>query len=120
MVSLEDFVAEALIQIVRGAQRAQNVLGEAAKINPPRITKRHNLSTRTTTEEKNPLTHDVTFDVQITASDGTETKGGAGVKLHVFSAGTQGQSKSESQYVNRVQFAIPIIFDSQASRDESD
>ncbi len=116
MVSLEDFVAETLVQIVRGSQRAQSLLGGAATVNPPN--KRKKYKGRESTDYEVPLRHDIAFDVQVTATSGTATHGNTGVKLHVFSAGIDGQSKSESQHVSRVQFSIPLVFDSQPEADE--
>jgi hypothetical protein len=113
MVSLEDFVAETLVQIVRGSQRAQSLLQGAATVNPPKTRKVVSVSSRTSKEEPIPVAHDISFDVQVVATSGRETHGKAGVKLHVFSAGMDGQSRDESQHVSRVQFSIPLVFDSQ-------
>jgi hypothetical protein len=113
MVSLRDFVSETLVQIVQGAENAQKVLGNSATIFPRRVTRRIRPSDRSERESVKPVTHEINFDVQVIASSGTETQGNAGVKLSVFSAGTQGQSKSESQSVNRVQFSVPVRFDPQ-------
>ena len=110
MVTLEDFVAETLIQIVHGAARAQKALGTTATINPPKIHRKVDskfASTNVETQES----RSVEFDVQIVAASNTETKGEAGVKLHVFTAGTHGQSTSRNESVNRVQFSIPLTFD---------
>ena len=123
MVSLDDFVAETLIQIVRGAQRAQSSLGTAARISPPTIRNHRAFSqgASTNTKQVNPTIHSVDFDVQITASSGTETKGDAGVKLYVFSAGTGGQSSNQNEHVTRVRFSIPLVFDAEfPDADETD
>lgn len=112
MVSLEDFVAETLVQIVRGSQRAQSLLQGAATVNPPKTRKAVSASSRTSKVEPIPVTHEISFDVQVVAMSGTETHGKAAVKLHVFSAGMNGQSRNESQHVSRVQFSIPLVFDS--------
>lgn len=114
MVSLEDFVAETLVQIVRGSQRAQSLLQGAAKVNPPKTRTVVSVSERSSTEKPIPVAHDISFDVQVVATSGTETHGKAGVKLHVLSAGMNGQSRNESQHVSRVQFSIPLVFDSQS------
>jgi hypothetical protein len=122
MVTLEQFISETLVQIVRGATKAQKELGDTAQINPPTVSvKRGAIYNPTpgtmgqrpdTTTVKHEKDH-VSFDVQVTASTESQTKGEAGVKLYVFSADTGGQSTTEHQHINRVQFSIPIVFDSQ-------
>ena len=86
MVTLEEFIAETLIQIVRGSARAQTVLGKAAKINPPTVTTRRgalfnrhdgSVAQKPSTKHVSHTKHSVTFDVQVTASSGSQTKGDA-------------------------------------------
>lgn len=109
MVSLEDFISETLVQIVRGTHRAQDALGDLANVNPPDLRKKTSLQ-KPAWHEATPKTHNVEFDVQLTASSATQTSGDAGVKLAVFSAKTDGQSNKETQQFNRIQFSIPLVF----------
>ena len=108
MVTLEDFVAETLIQIVRGAARAQKALGTTAAINPPKTSPKFKSPGERVEKHESRA---VDFDVQIVAADNSETKGNAGVSISVLTLGTQGQSSSRNESVNRVQFSIPLTFD---------
>ena len=50
----------------------------------------------------------VKFDVAVTATEGTGTKGGIGVVAGVFALGSQEQSSAEVSAVSRLKFAVPI------------
>ena len=51
----------------------------------------------------------VQFEIGITATEGTGTKGGIGVVVGAFALGSSGQSQRENSAVNRVTFAVPVI-----------
>ena len=50
----------------------------------------------------------VHFDVALTVTQGTGTKGGIGVFAGAISLGSSGQSNAESSSVSRVQFTVPM------------
>jgi len=54
------------------------------------------------------LVQTVEFDVAVTATEGTDTKGGIGVVAGVFALGSQGQSSEEISAVSRIKFSVPI------------
>lgn len=109
-MELKDFVGQALAEIVQGVLDAQKNLGANGKyINPE-------LSTQQGTHEKygklvsiqGQLVQTVEFDVAVTATEGTGTKGGIGVVAGVFALGSQGQSSAETSAVSRIKFVVPV------------
>jgi hypothetical protein len=109
-VELKQFISQALADIVQGVLDTQQVLGANGKyINPE-------LSTQQGTHEKHgklvsiqgQLVQTVEFDVAVTATEGTDTKGGIGVVAGVFALGSQGQSSEEISAVSRIKFSVPI------------
>lgn len=109
-MDLKEFIDHALSDIVQGVLDAQQSLGENGKyINPE-------LSTQQGTHEKNgklvsikgQLVQTVEFDIAVTATEGTGTKGGIGVVAGVFALGSQGQSSVETSAVSRIKFSIPV------------
>lgn len=109
-MELKEFISQALANIVQGVLAAQQVLGANGKyINPE-------LSTQQGAHEKHgklvsiqgQLVQTVEFDVAVTATEGTGTKGGIGVVAGVFALGSQGQSSEEISAVSRIKFSVPI------------
>lgn len=109
-MELKQFISQALADIVQGVLDAQLVLGANGKyINPE-------LSTQQGTHEKHgklvsiqgQLVQTVEFDVAVTATEGTDTKGGIGVVAGVFALGSQGQSSEEISAISRIKFSVPI------------
>jgi hypothetical protein len=119
MVSLEEFISETLVQIVRGARKAQSELGSTGCVNPPAVQRTWQMPKPGRPSEPGEdlvvhVKHDVQFDVQVTATSISESHGNVAVKLHVFSVGTDGKSSNDVQHVNRVQFSIPLTLQTAA------
>ena len=57
----------------------------------------------------------VAFDVALTATEGTGSKGGIGVVAGIVSLGTAGHSNNENTSVSRVQFSIPVVLPNENS-----
>ncbi len=109
-MDLKEFISRALADIVQGVLDAQDTLGTNGKyINPE-------LSTQQGTHEEErrlvsiqgQLVQAVDFDVAVTATEGTGTKGGIGVVAGVFALGSQGQSTAETSAVSRIKFSVPV------------
>lgn len=109
-MELKEFISQALADIVQGVLDAQQTLGTNGKfINPQ-------LSTQQGTHEKHgklvsiqgQLVQSVEFDVAVTATEGTGTKGGIGVVAGVFALASQGQSTTETSAVSRIKFSISV------------
>lgn len=109
-MDLKQFVAQALADVVQGVLDAQQALAANGRyINPE-------LSTGQGTHEKHgklvsiqgQLVQSVEFDVAVTATEGTGSKGGIGVVAGVFALGSQGQSSAETSAVSRIKFSVPV------------
>ena len=109
-MDLREFVGQALSQVIEGVLDAQKALGQAGKfINPELSTQQgplqkqgHHVSIQ------GQLMQSIEFDVAVTATEGTGTKGGIVVVAGMFALGSQGQSTAESSVVSRIKFAVPV------------
>lgn len=52
----------------------------------------------------------VSFDIAVTAEEGTATNAKIGVLSGVFSLGANGASENKNAAVSRIQFTVPILF----------
>jgi hypothetical protein len=95
-MELQDFIAETLKQIISGVRRAQESAIElGAKINP---------RGGAMVEMRN-----VHFDVAVSTSEGTDTKGGIVVLVGpVGSVGSEDQSDVASSARSRIKFSVPL------------
>ena len=50
------------------------------------------------------------FDVAVTTSEGTETKGGIGVVVGAIVLGSHGKTDRSNISVNRIKFTVPIDY----------
>jgi hypothetical protein len=110
-VELKSFVAETLSQIIEGIKEAQQRAqqGAGGVVNPPvgRMD-RQLLTTNRAFFSQAGLAQFVDFDVAVTATEGTATKGGVGVMVAAITLGTSGQSTAENSATSRVKFSVPI------------
>ena len=112
-MNLREFIAETLSQLVEGVKDAQErASAHGARINP-------NLTTSAELAVKHGIfiasgeaAQLVQFDVALTATEGTETKGGIGVVAGIFNLGSAGQSQAASSMVSRVKFSVPVVLPS--------
>lgn len=108
-MELKDFVRESLSQILNGVIEAQNSLREngcGGEISP---------AVKTDWEKSGLLfgqngmpIQNVEFDVVVTATEKTGTKGTIGVAISVLKLGTQGESQESSTQNSRIKFSVPI------------
>ena len=96
-MDLETFIAETLRQIVKGIKIAQEHEDcKGGKINPFR--------------PSGGEVKQIDFDVAVTATEGSEKKGGIGVFTGVFGVGGQANANTANSTVSRIKFSVPIIF----------
>ena len=117
-MELQEFVAEALSQIIQGVKSAQKTSSElGATINPEipnhRLEKHGLMSiTKTAGDKSNPVLF-VEFDTAVTIVEGDGVKAGAGISVFGSNIGVGIGTKDESSTVSRIKFKIPIILPSQ-------
>jgi len=94
-VTIDDFVATSLAQIIEGVRRAQLAAdAHGGRVNPNR--------THFTTFES------VEFDLAVTVQESTKTGGEMGVSIWAVKAETGGSSQSQSTLAQRLRFKVPI------------
>ncbi|MBU0589425.1 MAG: hypothetical protein KJ852_17795 [Gammaproteobacteria bacterium] len=107
-MELEDFIDQALSQILAGIRKAQAREG-GAYIAPdgdgghdyashPRLSSSARLKSTV-----------VDFDIAVTAEDSTKVGGGGGLKVLGFGAKVEGDITSKESVASRIQFAIPLL-----------
>ena len=114
-MELREFVAQALTQITEGVIEAQkNLHPTGARVNPlmrhllPKGEKNYPALGWAEGEGGNPVLM-VSFDVAVTASEGTKTKGGIGVVTGILSLGSSGATDSEHSSASRLVFQVPLL-----------
>ncbi len=113
-MKLEDFISEALIEIVSGIKRAQtSTESTGAKINPKGyIVPQGKLVGQKWNSKNGDTTEVIEFDIAVTTTEGTETKGGIGVFVGAIGLGSQGRSEAQNSSVTKIKFSVPIVFPS--------
>jgi hypothetical protein len=124
-MELREFVAQTLTQITEGVVDAQKAVhSKGAGVNPAM----HNIAKEAdggysffgwaSGKGSNPVFL-VNFDVAVTATEGTQTKGGIGIAVGILGAGSQGQSDKNSSAVSRIQFKVPLILPLQKEKEDA-
>ena len=108
-MDLRDFVSETLTQIVEGVKSAQsNAVDSGAKVNPKLSTSYEQAGKQGFLQTSEGYAQIVQFDVALTVTEGSGTKGGIGVFAGAINLGNSGQSKTENSSVSRVKFSVPL------------
>lgn len=109
-MDLKDFVGRALADIVEAVLDAQTKLGDNGRfINPELSTQQGPLEKQgKLVSIHGQLVQTVEFDIAVTATSGTGTKGGIGVVVGAIALGSQGQSSAENSANSRIRFSVPI------------
>ena len=110
-MELQEFVTESLTQILAGVKAAEERAVEHGGVINPRVRPvggdKRGIALTATGERPCEI---VQFDVAVTVTEGTESKGGIGVVAGVFGVGVKGSSAMESSAVSRLKFSVPIAF----------
>jgi hypothetical protein len=115
MVKLEDFVSETLKQIVNGVRTAQDYAMEnGASINPSTLSFRTDQGEVRLYERKTGrIAQEIDFDIAVTTTEGTKTKGGIGIFVGPVGLGSQGQLDSTNSSMSRIKFKVPMLLPAQ-------
>lgn len=115
-MDLREFVKEALVEIATAVSEAGAELeASGAIVNPKDAATAaaghsiygYMLKESEKGDYRRPV-HLIEFDVSVTASDKTGTKGGIGVVVAGIGLGSQGQSEAANSVYSRLQFKVPI------------
>lgn len=108
-MDLKTFVTETLSQIAEGVTDAQRRCKElGARVNP-KVSGNYREHEELWVDDGGAAAQFVDFDVAITASEGTGTKGGIGITVGAFALGSSGQSQAEKSASSRVRFFVPLV-----------
>jgi hypothetical protein len=108
-VELKDFVSETLRQIIGGVREAQKLAAEhGGKVVPDKIAFRTDQGLQLWDKRDGTPIQMIEFDVAVTTTEGTTTKGGVGVFVGPVGLGSQGQSNASNQSISRIKFCVPI------------
>lgn len=108
-MDLQDFIHNALTDIMNGVRSAQVMLerdGSRGLVNPPLPIGPEG---KITHDESGCLVQEVHFDLAVTTTAGKETKGGISVLGGAIGLGASGRSSSQDEYVSRLQFSVPVV-----------
>lgn len=111
-MDLKEFLSETLVQMVEGIEDAQRrtVDKKDVRVNPTIALPSSELVKHAIVNSSGRHAAQVVqFDIAITATEGTGTKGGVGVVAGVFNLGSSGQSHAENATVSRIKFTIPVV-----------
>jgi len=109
-MKLSDFVSETLKQLFDGVSVAQEYAkSRGGRVNPDNIHELAGPSTLLQLDSSHRRANLIDFDVAVTTSEGTETKGGVGVFVGPVGLGSQGKSAAENLSVSRIKFSIPVV-----------
>jgi hypothetical protein len=109
-MNLKQFVSESLTEICEGVnEAASKVKALGGEVNPSVMggSEDYVKSGRFMVGQRKIGTT-VAFDVAVTVTEGTETKGGIGILSGVVNLGSSGQSKDSASSATRIKFEVPI------------
>jgi hypothetical protein len=110
-MQLKDFVSQALVDIVQGVADAQSKISlPGATINPHINTNSAEMTKLGLAWAGGVPAHFVHFDLAVTSTEGTGTKGGIGILAGAVNLGSTGQSKSENIVASRIEFTVPVTY----------
>ena len=116
-MKLQEFITETLKQIVTGVKEAQEyAIKEGAKVNPAvhyNITPKEH---RITNDGEGQDIQDIEFDVAVTSSEGSKTKGGAGIMVATIGLGVQARTDTTSSSISHIKFKVPVALPIQQAR----
>ena len=111
-LDLKTFVSETIKEVIEGAVDAQgHVEALGALVNPTPYFSQSVARAGVQApmgQAKRTTIQSIDFDVAVTRSKGSGSKGGIGVFFGPVVAGSSGQSDRDSTSVNRIRFSIPF------------
>ena len=103
------------MQIALGIENAaERLKGSKALVNPRNVNTDTSLTSGIygfvdTETHYFKVVQKIEFDVAVTASSGTATKGGIGIMVGAIGLGSQGQSEAQDSSVSRIKFVVPMV-----------
>ena len=111
-MKLEDFVSEALLQVIGGVQKAQKGLqgqNSTAQVNPSIYYKNEDVLPERRNGPSGGQVISMKFDVSVTVADEAETGANIGIVVGSIRLGATGKSGESNSMFSRIQFEIPMV-----------
>ena len=107
-MELKEFIKQTLVQIIEGVKDAQKSVGTDNGEIIPRLSTPRN---KDEISYDGRIIHNIYFDVAVTVTEGTEKKGGGGIKVASFIQ-IEGEGKRSESNIsqNRIQFHVPLTY----------
>ena len=118
-MDLREFVKETLSQIVQGVKEAQALAASHGGEVSPDMSRQAGSTFSASGFVHGPngtTVQFVAFDVALTVTEGTGTKGGIGVVTGMFNLGSAGESRAENSSLSRVKFGVPLSLPTSARK----
>lgn len=117
-LSLEDYVAETLLAICKGVEKAQNRSPESFTVNP--VLSRHGLPSGAFSNFIGFSKNDepillIDFDVSVVVTKSSSGDAKISVSLFGQGGGVDGGLKHVKEYMNKISFKVPIQYRTQKS-----
>jgi hypothetical protein len=109
MIELRDFVAETIKQVIDGVVNAQEYAKEKRAVVNPKLNYHNQNQDLLVDVATGQPTRSISFNVAVTAAEGTKTQGGIAVFTGMLGLGSKGQSEKSNETVNRIQFSVPVF-----------
>lgn len=114
-MNLETFIAQSLVQIARGIEKANEELTDSQAIVSPKNVKDVQKSNDSTyglislSDGSWAVVQEIGFDVAVTAAKGGEAKAGAGITVGAVTIGAAGKEDRQDTSVSRIRFSVPML-----------
>ncbi len=107
-MELKEFIKETLVQIIEAIKDAQKSVGTD---NGEIILKLSTQRSKGEISHDGRVIHNIYFDVAVTVTEGSEKKGGGGIKVvSLFEIGGDGKRSESNIFQNRIQFHVPLTY----------
>jgi hypothetical protein len=115
-MNLQQFIKETLVQITHGIIEADEAVAPTgAAVNPRDVV--HNKRgegpygyyAEDAKGQFRRAIESIDFDVVVTVTEGTETKGGIGIHVGAVGLGSAGKSGKENSSESRIRFSVPLL-----------
>ncbi len=108
-MTLENFIAETIAQIIKGTKQAQIVAKEQNAIVSPKPPVKSASTSSDTWKAINDMARMVEFDVALTVSQSAAKGATGGALISVIGIKADAASSAQNTTVSRVRFSIPVV-----------
>jgi hypothetical protein len=112
-MNLEEFISQSLSQIAKGIEKANDELSESQALVCPQgvtgIKSESKYGTLKVDQDTYLKVNEISFDVAVTVTSGSESGGNLGISVSGFSIGAKGKENQADSSQSRIKFSIPMV-----------